>query len=370
MIDSNIRKENQLHWFVMKCQNAEKLEAFIDEYNNSQEVSPDDKVRDYFIPSLAIRRRSVSRSENNDFGLVDSHRIMNEDIKANEMRSILQRFVFLYARPSAFDKLDNRLPTQYWNIGHTRLYHYVDGSGQAITISPQKMRVFISGCLEYLEKFEIRTKDSQIENGIQVTVREGAFKDFRAQIYNVQYKSNGIRFSIAIPFFANDGYVHIHDCRPEDVLLADQDSPVFSDDFIDRIQSGLLAVLRRRVNKKETDDTSAADSRLLHQLYYLRHAIIDDTLRSIQFDALMSVCASLNKKKLEKSKYNSIVKKRIQQVRKWENGPQQQTALAYLLTALYISTKDARYRAELKLIVCNDLPDHKALREFLSLIRR
>ena len=370
MIDNSIRKENQLHWFVMKCQNAERIETFIDEYNSSQVVSPDDKVEDFFIPSLAIRRRTVSRTDKDDFTYIDRRRTSNEDVKANEMRSILLRFVFLYARPSAFDKLNNHLPTQYWNIGRTHLSHYVDGNGQAITISQRKMQVFISGCLEYLEKFEIRTKDSQISNGIQVTVREGAFKDFRAQIYNVQYKTSGIRFSIAIPFFANDGYVHIHDCRPEDVLLIDQDSPVFSDDFIDRIQTSLLAVLRRRVNKKETEDSSAADRTLLHRLYYLRHAIIDDDLRSVQLDALMSVCASLTKSKLEKSKYNRIVKKRIQEVRGWDNGTSQQTALAYLLTALYISTNDACYRSELKQIVRNELADHKVLREFLSLIRR
>ena len=27
MIDSTIRESNNLHWFVMKCQNAEKIEA-------------------------------------------------------------------------------------------------------------------------------------------------------------------------------------------------------------------------------------------------------------------------------------------------------------------------------------------------------
>ena len=368
MISSSVRKENELHWFVMRCQSAEKVEAFIDEYNTNALVAPADRVEDLFIPSIAIKRRPVTRTASEDLRFVD-RRASDNDVRSNEVRSTLSHFVFLYVRPSAFDRQENHLATQYWNIGHTRLTHYNDGSGQAITICPRKMATFISGCLEYREKFEVRTKASQISNNIQVTVREGAFKDFPAQVYNVHYKSDGVRFSIAIPFFANDGYVHIHDCRPEDVLLADQEMPVFSDDFIDRIQTPLLAILRRRVHKKEDDATRKADNSQLRQLYYLRHAIIDDALRSVQLDALMSICASLGKKRLEKSKYNRIVKQRIQEVRGWDAGLSRQTALAYLLTALYLSTNDADYRTELKQIVRHDLPDHKVLREFLSLVR-
>lgn len=350
MINSSVREANQLNWFVMRCQSAEKIEAYIDEYNANTQVDPTDRVEDLFIPTLAIRK--------------------HDDTKNHELRSTLRRFVFLYARPSAFDRLENHLATQYWNIGHTHLSHYVDGSGNAITVSPQKMTTFISGCLEYREKFEIRAKDSQISDGIQVTVREGAFKDLLAKVYNVRYKSTGVRFSIAIPFFANDSYVHIHDCKPEDVRLANQESPVFSDDFIDRIQTSLLAILRLQANKKGRSEMKASDLKHLQQLYYLRHAIIDDELRSIQLDALMSICASLSKKSLEKSKYNRIIKRRLKEVRSQQPSTMQKTALAYLLTALFVSTHDADYRTELKALVLKELPSHAPLRKFLSIIRK
>ena len=370
MIDSAIRETNDLHWFVMKCQNAEKIEAFIDEYNASDLVAKDDKVEDLFIPSLAIKKRVLARTvKNDDPDFVDIRRGEDADLKSNEMRSTLLHFVFLYVRPSAFDRLPNHLSTQYWNMGRTHLYHYNDNMGHAITVRPAMMNIFISGCLEYLEKFEIHSKDADISDGIQVTVREGAFKDFKAEVYNVHYKGNGIRFSIAIKFFSNDGYVHIHDRRPEDVVLSDQDFPVFSIDFIDRIERGILNVLRRRVRKKGSEEMNEADTRQLHQLYYLRHAIIDDTLRSVQLDALMSICVSLLKNKKEQSKYNRILKQRIKEVREWDPDRQQHTALAYLLTALYVSTKDAKYRTELKQIVLNHLSKHEGLREFLTLVR-
>lgn len=352
MINNIVRRANKLCWFVMKCREAEKIEALIDEYNADREVSPEDKVEDLFIPALVIRRR-----------------IADEDTKSKEMRSTLRHFVFLYTRPSAFDQHDNHIATRYWNAGKTHLSFYTDGKGEAITVRPDMMSVFINGCLEYLERFEIHTKDTEIKDGIEVTVRHGAFRDYEAEVYNVHYKADGIRFSIAIKFFANDRYIHIHNLSPDDVQLADRDMPVFSDDFIDRIQTSILAILRRRAYKKETAETHEADTQQLRQLYYLHHAIIDDACRAAQFDALMSMCASLNGNSQEKRKYNRIIKQRLKELRSQENNQDHLIATAYLLTALYISTKDAQYRTELKPIVMQQLPEHKALRGFLSLIR-
>lgn len=242
MISSEVRKANNPAWFVMKCREAERIEAFVDKYNADKNVLQDDKIEDLFIPALVIPKR-----------------VAEEDSKGCSMRSTLRHFVFLYTHPSAFDQRDNHISTQYWNDGKTRLNFYTDGQGEAITVRYEMMNVFINACLEYLEQFEIHTKDTEITDGIEVTVRSGAFKDFRAEVYGVHYKTDGIRFSIAINFFTNDRYVHIHGVCPDDVILAKPDMPVFSDDFISRIQEEVLAILRRKVNKKETEETRETD---------------------------------------------------------------------------------------------------------------
>ena len=339
MINSALLKANKPCWFVMRCHEAEKIEALIESYNADPEVSPDNKIEDYFIPSLVVRQR---------IGLV-----------------------FLYVRPSAFEPHLGEKSIYYWNVGRRRIAFYNDANGEAVTVRPEMMRVFIQGCLEYLERFELHPRDTEIADGIEVTVCRGTFKDYKAAVYNVHYKANGIRFSIAIRFFANDQYIHIHDLCPEDVKLDTQEMSIFSDDFIDRIQSNLLEILGRRVNKKETAETRAADAKQLRKLYYLHHAVIDDPLRAAQFDALMSICASLMGSRLEKSKYNKIVKERMKTLSQAvPEGESTAIAEAYLLTALYISTKDAEYRTRLKAIVMQQLPEHKALRAFLALVRK
>lgn len=338
MINSAVRKTNKPCWFVMRCHEAEKMEALIESYNADKDVLPDNKIEDYFIPSLVVRQR---------IGLV-----------------------FLYVRPSAFDPRADNKSIYHWNAGRRRITFYNDAQGEAVTVRPEMMHLFIQGCLEYLERFELHPRDAEIADGIEVTVCRGTFKDYKAEVYNVHYKADGIRFSIAIRFFANDQYIHIHDLSPEDVKLDTQEMSIFSDDFIDRLQSILLEILRRKVNRKETAETRAADAKQLRKLYYLRHAAIDDPLRAAKFDALMSICASLSGQAQEKTKYNKIVKQRLKELDSRQESQENFVARAYLLTALYLSTKDADYRTELKTIVMGRLPDYKALREFLSLVRK
>lgn len=54
MISSEVRKANKSAWFVMKCRDAEKIEAFVDKYNADKNVLLDDKIEDMFIPALVI----------------------------------------------------------------------------------------------------------------------------------------------------------------------------------------------------------------------------------------------------------------------------------------------------------------------------
>ena len=362
------RKENKLQWFVMTCRQPEKVEAYLDEYNADVEHGAEDKVSDSFIPSLAIKRRKVTRGVDEDQSISDviRHR-EDKDRRSNEVRGSVRKFVFLQVRPSGLEKIRR----QPWNLGDIHLWHYRDGEGEEITVRDDMMRRFMNGCLEYGEKFELRTKDADITDGIKVTVREGEFKGFEGEIYNVHFKGEGVRFSIAIKFFANNQYIHIHDRTPDFVTLPEQESLVFNASFIDRIESSLITILSRRVNKKTaTADLLAEEDQQLHNFYCFRHVIIDDPHLNLRLDALMSICATLSKNNQEKSKYNRILKDNIKLLHQQVADTPHQTALAYQLTALYLSTKDATYRDELKPLILHQLPHHSSLHQLLSLLRR
>ena len=79
------RKENKLQWYVMTCRRPERVEAFFDEYNADVEIGEDEKIADSFIPSLAIRRRKVTRANDDDLTTSDIIRHQEDkDRRSNE----------------------------------------------------------------------------------------------------------------------------------------------------------------------------------------------------------------------------------------------------------------------------------------------
>lgn len=366
-MNAELLKSNQQTWFVMLCRDTRRIEGFVDEYN-SLDTPDDDKIADIFIPSKVIKRRRAGRFASEEATEEkDSKRSEDRELASNRIRGEMSEFVFLLARPSALIPLRR----QYWNIGRTHLRHYYDKNGQEIFVPEKRMQLFITACLEYRGQFELRADDSAFREGVVMTVSRGPLKNFPATIYNIRYKADGIRFSMSVRFFENGKDIKIHDRTPDDVLPP-QGSIVFNDRFIDHIENRLLLILSRRVNRKETDETRRKDLQQLEELRYFQYVKVDDPMLALRLDALMSVRAALTGSQQNKSKYNSIVRQHLKELRLCGDNSTADTyaALAYQLAALCISTADPDYRDELKVIVRQHLQENHPLRRFLSLIRR
>lgn len=358
-------ERNELHWFVMRCRRAEKLERHFQTFNES--CKEDDRIEEYFIPALVIRQRKVlPHSDGDGYSHPVSRPGEAASTESNTMRSTLRHFVFLRVRPSAFESIC----CERWNGGSTRLYHCRDGKGQELVATDSTMRRFMDACLEYGGKFDVITQSRPITEGVTVIVRDGAFKDLEAKVVNVQFQGDGVHFSMAIRLFSNS-YAYVHDCRPDDVILRDEDSNVFSAAYLDRIQDSVFSILRLRVNGQETEEMKDADTQQLREYYRLRHATITDPLLSVRFDAMMSICASLTGNKSGKSKYNKLLKRRLKDCEiKDPSAESNSESMAYCLTALFISTRDPKYRSELKSLVSQHMSAGHRLHAVIAIIRK
>ncbi len=332
--------KNELRWYVMKCQRAEELSKHIENYN----LCHTDKnlIDNFFIPALIIKPRK----------------------EENQIRNALRRFVFLRVRPSAFVEIFS----QRWNNDKTRLCHYRSNDGSEVVASDFMMTRFIDACLEYGSRFDVVTQPQDIADGLTVYVRQGAFQGLEAQVMNVQYRGDGVRFSIAVKLFA-DGYAYVHDCQPADVIVQPADANVFSADYLERLEHSVFSILHHRVNGAAAEVLDA-DVQELRSLYRLRHATVRDELLSARFTALMSICATLTQNASGRTKYNKLLKRQVKNLRQQPATPTACRALAYLLAALFVSTKDPAYRTELKQLVQQQLAADVPLRQLVSIVRK
>ena len=344
-MDIRRKQQNKLEWYVMRCHKAEQADKNIDDFNK---IAADlCQVADRFIPAIHFQKDADSRPE---------------EVK---MGNVLRRFVFLKVRPSGLDALDQ----ENWQRSRDlRIYHYRDRDGHELTTTDSMMNRFKDACVEYGAKFEICTLPftDEIIKGITVKVRDGAFKGLDAEVIEAHNQGNAVRFTIAVKLFGNN-YAYIHDCQKQDVIIADGDAPVFSLRFVDQVEAFLLETLRQKLREKHLPDEVTEQLRDYYRLCNATFA--DDHLRD-RFDALMSVCASLLRNASGKTRYNKRLKLRKKALADQPATPAKQTSLAWLLIALFVSTRDADYRTELKSLVSSMTAPSDSICHFLTVIRK
>lgn len=345
-MDIRRKQLNKLEWYVMRCRKAEGVEKNIDDFNkHSDDIH---QVVDRFVPAARFKKDGKSRPE---------------EVR---MANTLRRFVFLKVRPTGLEAL---VQENWQRSRDYRLYHYRDRDGQELTTNDQMMARFKDACVEYGAKFEICTfssADDKIIEGITVKVREGAFKGLDAEVIQVQNHGHAVRFTIAVKLFGNN-YAYIHDCQEQDVIISENDSPVFSLRFVDQVETFLFETLRQKVRDKHLPDEV---SEKLRDYYRLCNATFADDYQRDRFDALMSICASLLGNTSGKTRYNKRMKLRKKSLSVQQATPASQTSLAWLLIALFVSTRDADYRTELKSLVSSMTSPDESVCHFLAVIRK
>lgn len=351
------RRENKLEWYVMKCRKAAdvaaNIDATIDGYEKNGSAIPEqNRIVSYFIPAKTIERQTVTKSDANVQQTQVERFRQEAALHSNAIRNTLRNFVFLQIRPSGLAVLAE----ESWNGEAKRIFHYRDYSGEEVTVTKKMMSCFMEACMEFGSKLEICTvqdkQKNEITQGITVTVREGAFAGLEAEVVSLQYKTEGLRFTIAVKLFSNGSYAYVHDRKPEDVIIPDKESYVFNTNFIDRIEDSLLTILKRRVKRKESPEEMEDNNQLIRSYYQLHNARIEKKDLAVRYDAIMSICASMLKSSSAKSKYAKLMKRRMKEVRQQPTDyVNSSRCLAYLLSALFLCTKDPVYRDELKTIL-------------------
>ena len=310
------KKKNQLQWYVMRCRKAADVVNLINAYNLDPEVEALDRIDNFFVPATAIQRKpKPKRSTEDDYSDRDRAKIEAAE-KNNTVRNALRYYVFLLIRPSGLETLRN----QRWNGGERHIYHYRDSNGNEITATQAMMDRFMDACLEFGNKLEICTLTKDIHEGLMVKVRDGALAGLDAEVVNLQYKADGLRFTIAVRLFADGNYALVHDQKPEDVIVPDNESFVFNSDFIDRMENGILTILRRRIKHKEDKEERDSNNEQVLQYYRLHKAAIGDKHLAIKFDALMAICATLLQIPSARTRYTKLLKRRLKDLRRQDSS--------------------------------------------------
>ena len=380
-------------WYVMTHLEPEELEPHLID-QQAKDTESDSAPLRYFIPFLLLNRLSKPEKEGPDFDsylISRKSRPVTENEQANdEIRRALRRYVFIQAPKAELDKMLQ----EYWNKGRVRLNYYKDIDGIDAIIPDVLMHQFIQACIQRRERFSLSPHVRSIEKGATVTIRRGVFKDLQAEVFQVTHTSSGIRLTLSIEFFGGTQDIRLYDKTLEDIELAHDDNFVISNDFLAHVEELLLTILERKVSRYaglDADKARLEDMRKLNLLSIYHTFETTDPQLSARYDALMLICAALRQDPESRSHYNKLCKQHLKSLLpdstlstihsstastlytlhssslahsnevSLENSKLQNCSTLYTLhstlddsvipllsTALFISTKDPKYRQQAK----------------------
>lgn len=292
-----------------------------------------------------------------------------ESVRANnEVRSALKRYIFVRGKES---DLVSFLSQDWNNRLFGRVLFYYDKQRHRVTIPPRMMDQFIETCTNYKLRFELWPAIDDISQNEEVILNTTAFRGEKARILQVVHNKSSITLVVGLDLFAGTMTLRIHDVRERDIIrIHDTHHRIDDTHLIDNIQKQLLAILSRRINRKQTEETAAKDASTLDTLYNYRYHTIQNDAARRHLLALMLICAHLRHDTEGKA---TLTQQALDELTLINSKPESKAATdirAYLHAALYIATSIPQYRQEAKTYVQEHNPKSEPLRRLIRLIRK
>jgi len=340
--------KNKVYWYVM--------------------LHPDPALIDHMLQQeLAQREQNGGRQ----FLYIVPYKYLESAPDARELRGDLHSFVFIQTTRRDLDYL----LSEDWNTKtRLRLHFMRSHSGRPIRLSEQQMSPFIALFVEHRQKYSFRPITADIAPTTLVHIRQGLFKGYDATIVQVRQRGGELRLTLSIPVFSNEVALNLFECPASDVEVPGGEvDQIFRPYFLREMELRLLDILRRRVYRRETDQTRKRDEQQLSTYALFHYLTFDDPAEHRHFQALLLLCAALGRDKALKSTLLPLIREHLP-----STGEPTTDEQAFMTAILFVATRKGPLRKSLKdycqarttAIANSNAPDlSPSLRSILPLIK-
>ena len=190
-----------------------------------------------------------------------------------------------------------------------------------------------------------------IGEGAEIVLNSTPFKGCRGRVLEVRQDRKGISLTVGIHVLQGAFFLRLPSLRMEDVLYEPKDaSPVVRENnrykLVEDTQRQIFGVMSRRLGGVQTGKSRARDLSLLESLYNYRYRVFEGDAMRRKFKALMLLCAVLLGDRDGTDELAAEVRKELADIESRPKSKMSVSVRAFLLSALYLATKDARYYKE------------------------
>ena len=334
-------------WYVLTTSNPKRAKAHLERWNvmveSKKEYFSENSI-DSFIPCTFI-----------DSGMYEPDALQEK----LSIRSALYRYLFVRGELNDISSLISAVNRN----SADRMFFLKNDQNRKATIKQSDMDKVIALCSEGEYTLDLPLSAKDLKAGNEIPLPDTLFENGNAtyKIVDVVRKKNGTyKVQLELNLFNLSFkrlFVTLHDV-PDDTRLGE---------IVATAQKKLVDIFCRRVNDKQTNATKAEDERTLKTIFSDRALPFPPGAMRRHFLALMLICAHLlNSGGQEKETQKKLVERELADIAQLRESKAATDTRAYLHVAMYIATREPKYREHAKAYVREHNPASPYLRKLVS----
>ena len=376
----SVQTKEPQHWFVLTTLDPKESEVQL-RRENVRRDNAGHSVFKFVVPAQLLKRRvSFDSSENKEniannteqdsLYMTDprNHLAVRQN---NEIRLALYRYIFIFGRESEICRfLDGE-----WNkYRHNRIQFFCN-SGRKRAYVPQKnMNEFIKMLADKRLSFELSPSLDNLRKGEPIQFRNNAFAGKTVYVVDSRRTQSGHVVTVELVLIENALRLTVHNVSDEDIIHLDSERTKYArnSELIKSNQKKLMAILRRRINRKETEESRMNDTQALNTIYAARFRSFEEgeTVAYRHFIAQMLICVCLLHYQDEMSVYTSKVMTELAEIDRQGESKAATDVRARLHAALFLATGKPEYRANARAYIRDHQPKSDSLKSLVRLISK
>lgn len=379
-INMPVQTKELRHWFVLTTFDPKDSEEQLRRENIRRDDAGASMFR-FVVPTQLLKRRVIQTLPDDQDDLVSDTECASADIvnprnrqavrQNNEIRSALRRYIFMFGKETEIDRfLDGD-----WNkYHHNRIQFFYNVERKRAFVSQKTMDEFIKMLADKRLSFELSPVLSNLQKGEPIQFRNNAFAGRTAYVVESRRTKKGNVVTVELDLIGNTLRMKVHNVRDEDIIHLDSERTKYAknNELIKSNQKKLLAILRRRINRKETESSRMDDILTLNTIYATRFRYFeeDETVAYRHFVAQILVCVCLLHDHDEMAAYIGRVQAELAEIDKQGESKAATDVRARLHVALFLATGKPEYRAYARTYVRDHQPKSENLKSLVRLISK
>lgn len=347
-------------WYILCHLNPTWIESMLQKDSEGQFLAPDATPLPPYRFYIPFHHMPLPTTDNQSEDMDMKDYDPTKDI--NGLRGDLHNFVFIQATE---ERVEQIVKSDWNRKTRLHLYYYRDPNANKVTIPDMEMQQLIKTLQDHHLTFYFDQPILEFSVGDAVRLQMEPWRGKRAIIKAITIKKDRTDITVSLNIFNRTKSINFKNINVGDVQFEDEHKGrLLSGNPITNYEEEIIDILSHRFTQKHVEEVATNDRLRLKRLSSYSRIYVENPDDAARFLALKLICSYLREEKHK-------VEHHTQEVQTLLNGKTapETDCDAYLMTALFITTRNPTLRDAIKAYRTTHPNSPDILRRYHSIIK-